>query len=77
MERALAEARWRQPEPARAVAWARCPRLRPRLRLNAGDSRSPDKISVTPGSLCRSGCTSPTIAQSQVLVCQYFKPGPK
>ena len=36
-------------------------------RQKSDDSRSPDKTSVTRGYLCRSGYTSPTIAQSLVL----------
>ena len=63
-------------QPARrarglAVASAR----RQPLRLKSGDSRSPDRTSVTPGFLCRSGYTSPTIAQSLVPRFQYFKQG--
>ena len=53
--------------PARAQGLAEASARRPPLRLKPGDSRSPDKIAVTPGSLCRSGYTSPTIAQSLVL----------
>lgn len=54
-----------------AVASAR----RQPLRLKSGDSRSPDKTSATRGSLCRSGYTSPTIAQSLVPHFHYFKLG--
>ena len=47
---------------AHVAAW-----LQPSERLELGDSRSPDRTSVTPGYLCRNGYTSPTIAQSLVL----------
>jgi hypothetical protein len=47
-----------------AAAWAQLPPL----RLHPSDSRSPDRTSVTPGSLCRSGYTSQKIAQSLVPV---------
>ena len=47
-----------------AAAWAQLPPL----RRKPSDSRSPDRTSATPGSLCRSGYTSPKIAQSLVPV---------
>jgi hypothetical protein len=47
-----------------AAAWAQLPPQ----RLKPSDSRSPDRTSATPGSLCRSGYTSPKIAQSLVPI---------
>ena len=62
----LAVARAAEPAAPRAqahvAAW-----LQPSGRPELGDSRSPDRTSVTPGYLCRNGYTSPTIAQSLVL----------
>jgi len=58
---------------ARDLAGASARRRPPRLK--SGDSRSPDRTSATPGFLCRSGYTSPTIAQSLVPRFHYFKQG--
>jgi len=60
---------------ARALGAASARRRPPRLK--SGDSRSPDRTSATPGFLCRSGYTSPTIAQSLVPRFHYFKQGAK
>ncbi len=60
---------------ARGLAVASARRRPPRLK--PGDSRSPDRTSVTRGFLCRSGYTSPTIAQSVVPRFHYFKQSPE
>jgi len=71
--RAAASARSTAVRQARVLAVASA-RRRP-LRLKPGDSRSPDRTSATRGFLCRSGYTSPTIAQSLVPHFHYFKLG--
>ena len=60
---ALVQRRTTRRAQGHVAASARAPLHRPKQ----GDSRSPDRTSVTPGFLCRSGYTSPTIAQSVVL----------
>ena len=67
--RADAAAARRAKDHAAASARRRLPRPK------SGDSRSPDRTSVTPGYLCRSGYTSPTIAQSLKPRFVYFKQG--